>query len=257
MVKKIEATLAAEPVAGPVPSPADAADIAELRAMTAAMLESVSSLRAERDRTRIIESAAEDVRAASRAVALRSADLAPRGAAHPAKDCDCGCGPCDCVSDNCCSFDITMTHARCIEMQIPAEFADSNINPSAQMEIRMFASIDGIGAVIPNLFSTIDLRKNIGKPGLWTQVNRAIGAVTVCKGQTKTVTVAVDAVEVDDGRPAEVAMGRDEHGSGNGSFILDCCLPTPATLNIEVQLDHYGLGGGAIEVKLTATKVCC
>lgn len=227
-------------------------EVAQLRELTETLLHAVGALQVQNQRTAVVSGLVEDVRAATRSMVLS----APLGAPYPHRDTteSCACGPCDCVSSDCCTFEIEMTHARAIEMQI--EPFDSNVNPFAEMEIRIFASIDGIGAIIPNMFSTINLRKNISKPGLWVQVKRRVGVVTVCKGKPKHLTIDVDAVEVDDGGVEALGV-RDEHGSGSGTMVLDCCLPVPATTSIEVHLDHNGLGGGAIEVKLVATKISC
>lgn len=240
------------------PTNATTEDVAQLRELTTSLIHAVGAMKAENEQRGVINGLVDDVRAATRSMRLGEVP-----AAHPVPipgrtdvDCDCGCGPCDCVASTCCTYQIQVSHVRAIEMQLPLEPFDSNILPYAEMEIRMFVSIDGIGTVIPNLFSTLSLRKNIAKPGLWTQVNRSIGTVTVCKGGPTQFVVAVDAVEVDDGGVEALGI-RDEYGSGAVTLSLDCCVSTPTTAFVEVHLDHNGLAGGAIELKLVATKICC
>ena len=40
-------------------------------------------------------------------------------------------------------------------------------------------------------------------------------------------------------------------------MVLNCCMSEPFTCLVDVQLSEYGLGGGAIEVKFEAKKICC
>ena len=198
--------------------------------------------------------AASEIKQAARSMAVgAAATVYPVVTPSLPRECGgCGCGPCECVSDRCCMFDVTMTHVRVIDMQI--EPVDSN---AANMEVRMFASINGIGAVIPNLFSTLTLHKLINKPGVWSQVNQSIGRVEVCKGNPKTINISIDAVEVEDVVEVAAAALRDEYGTASVTMVLDCCCSVPSTVSVEVHFTGGGQGGGAIEAKFSATKICC
>lgn len=261
-----------------------AKDFADLQKLTQSLLQAVGAMQDQAARGTEMRSLVDDVRAAARTIALSPATAAAapsvlgisaagnpltEAVAAPAvnphlpaaadcgcgtKDQDCGCGPCGCVSASCCMFEIMMTHARVTEMQI--EPVDSNISPFAQMEMRFFASIDGVGSVVPNLWQTIPMRKDLGRPGIWDYVGRRIGTVTVCKGQSKIFAIDVEAVEVDDGG-IEATAARDEYGVGSSDMVLDCCMSLPVTTVVDIQLNNGGLGGGAVECKFVAKKICC
>lgn len=237
-------------------------EIAQLRELTEALIGAVSTLQMSNQpmssqRDPVLTNLVDNVNAATRSLTNRS-PVALANAYGVDQRSNCDCGPCGCVSDDCCMFKIEITHARATAMQIDP--SDSNVlPPTGSMEIRFFASIDGIGAVIPNLFQFISLDKNLGQSGMWVKVLRSIGTVNVCKGKPKHITIEVDALEGDlsDGSVAEVLMLRDEQGTASVNMALDCCLSVPLTTTLEIILNNNGLGGGAIEVKIVATKVCC
>lgn len=165
--------------------------------------------------------------------------------------CECGGS---CLSNDCCQFDIIMTHVRVLAMQ-PLELDDSNINPWGEMEIKMFAYLDGgIGTIIPSMFSTLTVRKLIQYPGLKVGINRIIGTVTVQKNKAKTITIGVDAIEEDSGLIERATGGRDEEGSNSSTMILDCCCCSPTAITFDVNFTSGGQGAGAIEVGFTAQK---
>lgn len=231
-------------------------EMAELRELTSSLLQAVGAMQAQDARSQQFRSLAEDVRTAARTLAVAApAARGPVPGYEEQRD-DCGCGPCSCLSSACCLFEIRLTHARVTEMQLPTEPFDSNVNPFAEMEVRLFASIGGIGAVIPNLWSTLLLRKNLMRPGLWSPVGIPIGTVSVCRGKSQIFTIDVQAVEVDDGGVEALGV-RDEYGSGSEDMVLDCCVSMPIEKDVGVQLDNGGLGGGAIEAKFEARKICC
>lgn len=231
--------------------PVTRAELAELRELTTSLLQTVGTLRTEDARAREFRGLIEDVRAAARGIAVP----APRPLEKD-REAGCGCGPCGCLSSDCCLFEIVMTHARATEMQLPTEPFDSNVLPFGEMEVRFFASIAGVGAVIPNLWSTLLLRKNVAKPGLWSPVGVRIGTVTVCKGKPQTTTIDVHGIEMDEGGAEELGL-RSEYGSGSTSFVLDCCMSVPFVATVDVQLNTGGLAGGAVEAKFEARKICC
>ncbi len=170
-------------------------------------------------------------------------------------DC-CNEQNCDCVSESCCCFDIVMTFVRVLGMQ-PLELDDSNANPWGEMEVRLFAYLDGgIGIVVPSMFSTLTLRKLIQNPGLKVSINRTIGTVCLPKGTTKMITLGVDAIEEDSGLIERATGGRDEEGSNSYPMTLDCCCCSPITATFDVSFTSGGQGGGSIEVGFAAIKKC-
>lgn len=229
-------------------------ELVELRELTNSLLQAAGTLQAQEARSQQFRSLIEDVRTAARSMAVAGPAARMPSPAYTEQHGDCGCGPCACVSSNCCLFEITMTHARVTEMQL--EPVDANVLPNSNMELKFFASIDGVGGVYPSLWGSTPFRKNLGQPGLWAPTRLKVGTVTVCKGQPKTFVIDLDVVEVDDGG-LEATAARDEHGSNSASMTLDCCLSMPLTLTIDVELNHGGLGRGSIEAKFEARKICC
>jgi hypothetical protein len=252
----VESGVAAAAARVALAEPISPQEFSELRELTNSLLQAVATLQSQDGRTREFRGLIDDVRAATRTMALAPTGATALGHPAPAESEECGCGPCECLSPACCLFEVMMTHARATEMQLPTEPFDSNVSPLAHMEMRVFASIDGIGIVHPDLGSTFDLRKNIAKPGAWKAIGRKIGTVAVCKGKSKAVEVVVEAAEIDEGGVESLGV-RDEFGTGRATMVLNCCMSTPFTCIVDVQLTEYGLGGGAIEVKFEARKICC
>ncbi|MFN7925265.1 MAG: hypothetical protein U0Q16_34525 [Bryobacteraceae bacterium] len=225
-------------------------DVAELRDLTTSLLLAVQAMQTRQARAASFEEALADVRAATRLMAAETGSKPDRAVESAKEECNCG-GGCQCQSPACCSFDIVMTHVRVVQMQI--EPADSNLSPFGEMEVRMFASIDGIGAVIPDFFGYLTLHKLINQQGVWSQVNRKVSTVQVPKGAPVTFTITVDAVEVEHQEPA---AGRDEYGTASGTITLDCCCRVASSTSFEVDFKGGGQGGGTIEVKFSAVRVC-
>ncbi|MFL5385692.1 MAG: hypothetical protein ACJ8GN_24515 [Longimicrobiaceae bacterium] len=232
------------------PAAAPDLDLAELRELKRSLMLATQVMTAQSSRSTELRAAIEDVNAVTRAMMVAPAPMS-RSAYEGVGERDCGCGPCDCVAEGCCAFTVKMSHVRVIDMQL--EPLDSNI---AQMEVRMFASIGGIGAVIPDLTGVLSLHKLVNKPGVWIQVHRPIGTVYVCKGQPKTVNIECTAVEVEDTIVEQAANLRDEYGTASTPMTLDCCCSTPPVVSFEIDFTGGGQGGGTIEVKFTAEKAC-
>jgi hypothetical protein len=224
--------------------------IAELRELTRSLMVSVQAMQGQNARNLELQDAIGDVKAATRAMLVAPAISSGYAGGHPAEQ-DCGCSECDCISERCCAFDIVMTHVRVVDMQI--EPLDSN---AFDMEVRMFASINGIGTEIPDHFGHLTLHKLINKPGVWSQVNRTINTVYVCKGEPKTFTITLDVLEIEEGIAEQVSALRDEYGTASQTMTLDCCCSTAPILSFEVHLTGGGQGGGTIEGKFTAVKKC-
>jgi len=239
------------------------AQIEELGRLTARLAEQLADARAQSERDSAFLSAVDSVRTASSAITATAAQrmAAPQvqGPAYttaPEQDDRCGEGPCECIAQNCCCFEIVMTSVRALAMQ-PFEVEDSTANPWSKMELRMFAYLDGgIGAVIPSMFSTIDVDKLLQWPGVKVTIERRIGIVCLPKGRTRVVGINLDVIESDAGALERLTGGRDEEGSNRGTMLLDCCCTTPQTLSFDVQFTSGGQGGGAIEAEFTARRTC-
>ena len=236
--------------------------LSELQKETAELADTLTSIQAQRARDEAVMALLRDIRATNASVRAAATSHPPpvviereQGVVRE-ESRDCGGGSCDCVSQDCCSFEIRMTYVRVLAMQ-PVELADSNANPWAELEIRMFAYLDGyIGSVIPSMFSTMSVKKLAAFQGIKNSVGRTIGTVSVRKGKSKTITIGCDVIEEDAGLAERVTGGRDEEGSNTATMILDCCCASAPTLAFDVHFTSGGLGMGAIEVGFDAVKKC-
>lgn len=228
--------------------------ISELRDLTTSLMETMGNLQKENAQNLAYFDALSDIKAATKALIVTQAIPQKDGKDKRDPDIDKDCvSPCECVSDTCCSFDIMMTEVRVSSMQ--NEPGDSNLGA---MEIRIYAHIEGVGAVIPGMFSTLSLHKPIGNPALWTTVNTKIKEVTVPKNTNKDFTIKVQGKEVEQTILENLLYLRDEHGAGKGTLTLNCCCMAPE-ITIEVPFTAGGLGlgnRGSIEVRFSAVKKC-
>jgi hypothetical protein len=180
---------------------------------------------------------------------------------------DCGC---DCIHPGCCCYEIVLDKVRGIQPQgilEPADAGDVSIPASInELEVRIFASIDNIGVLIPSLSTTMGIRvpsilpPSTGGPGLWMPIGAVIGRIYVKKGSSRTITVDFQASEIDEGLERVIA-GKDEHGAASGTITVDCCSPRiyPSTPT-DLSFDHGDVGGGqpgAISLAFYARRVCC
>jgi hypothetical protein len=179
---------------------------------------------------------------------------------------DCGCG---CLDSSCCCFEIVLDKIRAVQPQGVIEVADSGdtalpIPLINELEVRLFASIDNVGILIPSLSTTMGLRVpsllSGGGPGLWMPLDRVIGRVFLKKGSSKTVIIDFQGTEVDEGAERPIGF-KDEHGAASGSITLDCCAskiypPMP----VDLSFNFGGTGGGnpgTISMAYFARRVCC
>lgn len=242
----------------PAETPLDGSEqqLAELRATLGTLADAVARIQAQYNRDAAIRGVTDEVRTTLASLRAPAAVQAPVVAAEPVRgESDCGERPCGCVKESCCCFDIVASYVRVLAMQ-PLELEDSNANPWGEMEVKLFAHINGVGAVIPSMFSTLSLRKLISDPGLKVTLGRPIGNVCVRKGSSKNVTITVDAIEEDSGLLERATGGRDEEGSSSATMTLDCCCSTPPTLAFDIPFTSGGQGRGAIEVGFTAVRTC-
>lgn len=223
--------------------------MSELRELTRSLLIASHTIQAQNSRNAAFQEAISDVKTATRAMMLAPAGTNPHEQIQVKEDCGCN----GCLDSECCEFEIRLTDVRVLAMQL-LEIPDSNIDPWSDLELKMFASMDGIGAIIPGMFSTLNIGKLANHIGLWTQINVLVGTVSVRKGQPLTKILRVDAIESDAGAIERALGGRDEEGSGTGGIILDCCVSSPITCTFEIPFTSGGQGGGAIEVRFSATK---
>jgi hypothetical protein len=176
---------------------------------------------------------------------------------------DYGCsGCCACLAPNCCAFDIILTHVRVLDMQNPLppalDVEDSTLPlVGGPMEVRIFASINGIGAMIPDLFSYLTLAKLENFPGVWTLVgNRLIRTVPVCIGTEKIIKIEYYGYEVERHPLEQLVAGRDEYGAASVDVTLNCCNDVIYIPLVDIIFTGGGLGGGAIQVKTIAKRRC-
>lgn len=183
------------------------------------------------------------------------------------EDCGCGgnneadCPSCNCVSAQCCCFDIIMTHFRVVHMQ-SIEPTDTNIIPTNMLELRFFASIDpinNIGALIPSLDGWLVGHKGILEPiGMWVPVHKNIGTKCIKKGASEIVNIELTVLEVETPLERVQPANRDEYGSSSQSFSLDCCSNSYPPIIITVALTGGGLdvAPGVIDAKFAVVKKC-
>jgi hypothetical protein len=237
-------------------------EIAEMRNLTQSLLAAVKDVRTQNARTELVRGALDemraDVRTAARAVAMPAPPVAyadQYGREQRGNDC----GPCGCVDDACCAFDIKVWQVRAAKPQIePADMGD--IGPFINaMEVQIYFTLDDTGFVWPGLASTMDLRAEglPGGPGPWVVINRTIQRVMVPRGKTVTKQIRVEVREHDEGLERPIGL-KDEIGENVGTISLDCCVERiyPA-MPLDVYLDHGGQGGGMVQVAFYAERVCC
>jgi hypothetical protein len=254
-----ESQAAPELSAGPSEVERQTQQIAELKEMMAGVLRTVEELQAQASRDAQFHEAVEavkEMRTVARTVLTAPTRATEYAAAHPrAETRDCGCGH-DCVSDNCCCFDIMLSTVRVLAMQ-PLELDDSIANPWGEIEFQAFAYLlpDMTGTVFPSLFTTITLRKLIQHAGLQVTIGRKVGRVCVPKGQTRLQEVGADVLESDSGLIERATGGRDEEGTGRGILTLACCTGITPTCVFDVPFTSGGQGGGAVQLTFTAIPV--
>lgn len=228
--------------------------IGELQRLVGTLGEQVMAAQAIREREERFNAAVRSVEVAAAAV-QRGLTTSP---VHEETSDTCQDGPCSCTASDCCTFEVWMSHVRVDHMQI--EPADSNVTPTAILEVWMFASIDpiyNIGVCIPDPspLSGLLLHKQLTDPyGPWVPVNRCIGTATVRKNTPLTVPLAVFAVDRETALERVKPANRDEWGSHTVDVTLDCCFTGYSPIEVHVPLTSWGQGGGAITGKFIVIK---
>lgn len=235
--------------------------IVELQRLVGNLGERLAAVQAASVREEQFRAAVRSVESAATAIQRGLSGPAVETPAKPAAPCGCekNCTPCQCLSPQCCTFEVWMSHVRVDQMQNPIDPADTNIGV---MEIWMFASIDPVhnmGACIPDPspLSFLALHKQITDPfGPWVQVNRLVGSVNVKQGSPVTLPLTLTAVEREDETDRLIPRNRDEWGSGTETLTLDCCYTNYSPIQISVPLTSWGQAGGAITGRFIVVKKC-
>ncbi|MDT4954321.1 MAG: hypothetical protein QOJ02_2459 [Acidobacteriota bacterium] len=175
---------------------------------------------------------------------------------------ECGCG---CTHPGCCCYEIVLERLRGIQPQGLLEPADAGAAPAVtnDLEVRLFASIDNIGVLIPSLTTTMQVPVPSvvigGGPGRWLPLGHVIGRVCLPRNTSRTVTVDFQAAEIDEG--IETLAGNPEVGEASGSITLECgCSKIYPPASIDLSFDRGDVGGGApgaISIAFFARRVCC
>lgn len=242
-------------------------ELSEVRELARSLYAAVNDMKAQGTRNELMRSAIQDVKADVRAA--QQAALMTPAMAGPVRDTDPHrgasegkCGPCECVSDGCCCFDIVITKVRVAKPQIPIEVADMGDVPFLKnaLEIQLYFTVDGTGFLWPGLATSMEMRADgaPGGPGPAIDMgDRTVKRVCFPRGTRPTYVLKTQGREVDEGL-TEAAMGKDEYGEGEGMITLDCCMETIYPSGpIEVYLQHGGEGRGMVEVSFMAKRVCC
>jgi hypothetical protein len=237
--------------------------IFELKELTRTLMQSVQVMQTQATRNSKFDDTMADLKATARAIMVNP--TVPQQ--HPqsvVENCGCKDESCSCVSNGCCCFEIVLDKVRAIQPQL--EPADSGDIPALinELEVRIFASINGRGILVPSLSSTMGLRVGSillgGKPGSWVSIDRVIEKVYIKKGSPKNFIVDFAAAEVDEGIERPIGF-KDEFGDASGSITLDCCLETIyPPMPVDLSFEHGGTGGGVpgmISLSYYARKVCC
>lgn len=240
----------------------------EMRDLVRTLVSSVQEARAQTARTDMVREALNEVRADVRAASQAMMMAPPAGApayaaahdqAYPHGGREGRCGPCECVDEGCCCFDIMISWVRATKPQIePADMGD--IGPLINaMEMQFYFTVGGTGFLWPGLGSTMDLRADglPGGPGLRVAIERPVKRICFPKGTVINVELETDCAEFDAGAERPLGM-KDEYGHGSGMITLDCCMERiyPAQ-PIDINLIYGGEGRGMVQVGFYAQRVCC
>lgn len=240
--------------------------MAELKDLVLSLKNTVQETQARATQNAMFKTTMDEIKQVANTIPLAgySAVAQPTPGKQESGDCDCGC-----TDSGCCCFEIVLDRVRAIQPQgilEPADMGDTALPlPTInELEVRIFASIDNIGILIPSLSTTLGLRVpsliSGGGPGLWMPINQVIGRVFVKRGVLENVLVEFQGSEIDEGAERPIAF-KDEHGFASGSITLDCCMsriypPIPTDLSF----NFGGTGGGnpgAISLAFYARRVCC
>jgi hypothetical protein len=239
--------------------------ISELKELTRTLMQSVQAMQTQATRNSKFDDTMADLKATARAIMVNPT-LPQQYSQSFVENCGCKDESCSCVSNDCCCFEIVLDKVRAIQPQLePADSGDIAVPPTInELEVRIFASINGRGILVPSLSTTMGLRVGSillgGKPGSWVSIDRVIEKVYIKKGSPKNFIVNFEAAEVDEGIERPIGF-KDEFGDASGSITLDCCLETIyPPMPVDLSFEHGGTGGGVpgmISLSYYARRVCC
>jgi hypothetical protein len=236
--------------------------LSDLKELTRSLMVAVQEVRVQNARNEMLRSTIDevkaDVRAASQAMLLAPAAAVNPHVAYPVAPSG-KCAPCDCVSENCCCFEIVISQVRAAKPQIePADAGDVGPLINA-LEVQIYFTVDSVGYLWPGLATTFDLRADglPGGPGPWVVIERPVNRVCIPKGTTVTKQLRVEVREHDEGVERPIGL-KDELGEALGSITLDCCASTIyPPMPVDISLVHGGEGRGMVQVAFYARRVCC
>lgn len=239
-------------------------ELSEVRELARSLYATTQEVKAQSSRNELMRNAMQDVKADVRAasMAMQAPAGYPVGAVDPRGVEMERCGPCECVSSDCCCFDIKVWQVRATSAQ--TELGDTGeltlpIPTSNPLEVQMYFTVDGLGLLWPGIGSTTDLPVEGGLspgPGPWLEIDKTVAHVCFRKGTTLTKVFRAWCREHDAGIERPVAF-KDEYGEGMGSITLDCCMETIyPPMPIDIQLNMGGRGGGSVQVAFYAKRTC-
>ncbi|HVF72836.1 MAG TPA: hypothetical protein VM940_14635 [Chthoniobacterales bacterium] len=227
--------------------------IDEIQRLTNRLVETSRATLSRAEEDRALHGALQELRNVARDVAnnfgseLRAAapSLQPGGDFGRPTECGCGCGPsCEIVSPDCCCFEIVILRARVIEAQRIIEPADAGGGGALELIFNVLA--DGQGEVYPSLASFIAIEQK----QKWVAINKVIRKMCVRCGETRSVPLTVEVMEVEENVPG----GRPEFGTNFGTLTLKCgCLIAPE--QVAVDLSGGGVAGGEVLVEVGARQI--
>lgn len=178
-------------------------------------------------------------------------------------DRDNGC--CDCISANCCCFKFIFRSVRMLAGQggidqiVDGETLTGIAGEQSGMECQFYVSIDGSGIIVPNqIWSYIQLRKRMYRPGVWYNIDRTVNCICIPRGIPKSYPFIVQAVELEVSRTEQLALaGMKEFGSETASVTFDCNCTRIGPIYVTISLDGGGIGRGILECSFDAELCCC
>lgn len=173
-------------------------------------------------------------------------DRRPGGAAAPCA-CDDTCPECQCVSSNCCCFNIMLHRIRVTSLGgLAGVIAEGGV----KLELQVYAYVPGVGGVLyPSLGGHVMVQGKLESPGSWAGVNVLIVRVCIPKGQTKSIPLHLELKESD-------KIFKDDIGSGSFNIVLNCCCNDINVISHEVGLTQGDGGKAVIGLEFRVEKVC-
>lgn len=242
----------ADPIAGDDRITDDVTEDAlrEITRLTNRLIETTHASLTRAKEGQALQGALRELRATAREIAgaTRFEDAAVPTAGTPAGERPCGCEPsCDGIPAGCCCFEVVLLRALVYEEQKMPEVADgAGPGQGNALELIFNVLADGEGECYPGLTSNVPIEKKQG----WVAINKKIRKMCIRCGETRTVPLTVEVMEVE-----ELAVGgRPEFGANFGSLTLRCGCPTAPAI-IEVHMTGGGITEGKVWVEVGARQI--